>query len=186
MKKWGLKMSVPKFKRRPSGLDYVDNAFELQKEIMTLVSKLSARWARIYQVPIDRYSLLQADLVNMACSINPKDVEDYITRRWLLKMARATLQALEKRLIDAIRILYMNPSKCFSRKNGKNYSTKEATKMLDTTLENLGVKFDRQYNLIKGVLESDKKKYDKLFDHDIDDSKVIEILISRYIQMIFE
>ena len=24
-------VSVPKFKRRPSGLDYVDNAFELQK-----------------------------------------------------------------------------------------------------------------------------------------------------------
>lgn len=42
-------MSVPKFKRRPSGLDYVDNAFELQKEILTLASKLSARWARIYQ-----------------------------------------------------------------------------------------------------------------------------------------
>ena len=47
-------MSVPKFKRRPSGLDYVDNAFELQKDIMNLASKLSARWARIYQQPIDR------------------------------------------------------------------------------------------------------------------------------------
>ena len=33
-------MSVPKFKRRESGLEYVDNAFELQKEIMTLASKL--------------------------------------------------------------------------------------------------------------------------------------------------
>ena len=27
-------MSIPKFKRKPSGLDYVDNAFELQKDIM--------------------------------------------------------------------------------------------------------------------------------------------------------
>ena len=26
-------MSIPKFKRKPSGLDYVDNAFELQKDI---------------------------------------------------------------------------------------------------------------------------------------------------------
>ena len=29
-------MTVPKFKRRPSGLDYVDNAFELQKDIMNI------------------------------------------------------------------------------------------------------------------------------------------------------
>ena len=42
-------MSIPKFKRKPSGLDYVDNAFEIQNEIMNLASKLSARWARIYQ-----------------------------------------------------------------------------------------------------------------------------------------
>ena len=49
-------MSVPKFKRLPSGLDYVDNAYELQKEVMILASKLSARWARIYQQPIDEYA----------------------------------------------------------------------------------------------------------------------------------
>ena len=42
-------MSVPRFKRKPSGLDYADNAFELQVEVMNLCSKLSARWARIYQ-----------------------------------------------------------------------------------------------------------------------------------------
>ena len=27
-------MSVPKFKRKPSGLDYVDNAYNLQVEII--------------------------------------------------------------------------------------------------------------------------------------------------------
>ena len=42
-------MSVPRFKRKPSGLYYFDNAFELQVEVMNLCSKLSARWARIYQ-----------------------------------------------------------------------------------------------------------------------------------------
>ena len=29
-------MSIPKFKRKSSGLEYVDNASRLQKEIMTL------------------------------------------------------------------------------------------------------------------------------------------------------
>ena len=90
-------MSVLRFKRRPSGLDYVDNAFELQKEIMTLSSKLSARWARIWGQSVDKLACLQADLVNMAYSINPTTSEDFITRRWLLKMSRASLQALEKR-----------------------------------------------------------------------------------------
>ena len=48
---------------------------------MNLVSKLSARWARIYQQPIDGLANLQADLVNMACSITPKTSEDFITRK---------------------------------------------------------------------------------------------------------
>ncbi len=34
--------------------------------------------------------------------------------------------------------------------------------MLDNTLEELGVNYQRQYDLIKGVLISDKKKFDKL------------------------
>ena len=41
-----------------------------------------------------------------------------------------------------VRVLYMNPSKCFSRKNGKNYSTIEAIIMLDKRLEELGVNCD--------------------------------------------
>ena len=73
-------MSVPRFKRRPSGLDYVDNAFEIQKDIMNLASKLSARWAKIYQQPIDKLACMQADLINMANSIKPTRYEDFITR----------------------------------------------------------------------------------------------------------
>ena len=179
-------MSVPKFKRLPSGLDYVDNAYELQKEVMILASKLSARWARIYQQPIDEYACKQADFVNMAHSINIQSVEDYITRRWLLKMSRAYLQVLEKRLMDAIRILYMNPANCFSRKNGKNYTTSEATKMLDRRLGVLGTMFDRQYTLIKGVLGSDNKKYKKKDFDEISDEEIIKILVSKYFQIIFE
>jgi hypothetical protein len=179
-------MSVPKFKRLPSGLDYVDNAYELQKEIMTLASKLSARWARILGQPIDNLVCKQADFVNMACSINCQNIEDYITRRWLLKMSRACLQALEKRLMDMVRILYMNPVKCFSRRNGKRYSNKDATKMLDGRLEVLGTMFDKQYSLIKGVLDSDNKKLKRASCDDISDEEIIKILISKYFQMIFE
>ena len=122
----------------------------------------------------------------MAYSLSPSNMEDYITRRWLLKMSRASLQALEVRVMDMVRILYMNPSKCFSRKNGKNYTTSEATKMLDGRLEELGVKFSRQYDLIKGVLDSDKKKMSKMDIQDIDDRQVFEMLVSKSIRMLFE
>ena len=98
-------MSVAKFKRRPSGLEYVDNAFVLQKDIMMLTSKLSAKWARIYSEPISKLACMQADLVNMANGIQPSSVEDFITRRWLLMMSRACLVALEKRVMDMVRIL---------------------------------------------------------------------------------
>ena len=93
-------MSIPKFKRKQSGLDYVDNAFELQKDIMNLASKLSARWARIYQQPIDKLACMQADLINMANSIKPVRYDDFVTRRWLIIMSRACLTALEKRVMD--------------------------------------------------------------------------------------
>ena len=122
----------------------------------------------------------------MACSINGQNIEDFITRRCLLKMSRACLQALEKRLMDAVRILYMNPSKCFSRRNGKNYTTKEATKMLDGRLEILGTMFDKQYRLLKGVLDSDNKKYKKRDYDNISDEEIIKILVSKYFQIIFE
>lgn len=177
-------MSVPKFRRKECGLEYVDNAFELQIEIMNLCSKLSARWARIYQQPIDRLCCLQADFVNMAFSINPVNYEDYVTRRWFLKMSNACLHALEKRVMDMVRILYNNPSKCFNRHNGKNYTYSEAIIMLDNKMEELGVKYQRQYDLIKGVLASDKKRFSK-FDNNLDDKEIIEILVSKTIQMIF-
>ena len=178
-------MSVPRFKRKPSGLDYVDNAYELQMEVMNLCSKLSARWARIYQQPIDKLACLQADFANMAYSITPVANEDYITRRFFLKVSYACLNALEKRIIDMVRVLYMNPSKCFNRKNGKNYSFAEATMMLDKKLEELGVKYQRQYDLIKGVISSDSKKYSKIKKEDITDKEMFEILVSKTLEMIF-
>ena len=179
-------MSVPKFKRKPSGLDYVDKAYNLQVEIMNLCFKLSARWARIYQQPIDRLACIQADLVNMAYNINPVNYEDYVTRRWFLKISYASLSTLEKRVMDMVRILYTNPSKCFNRKNGKNYTYTEAIEMLDKRMEDLGLMYQRQYDLLKGVMNSDKKKFDKLKRDDISDKDIIEILVSKTIGMIFE
>lgn len=67
----------------------------------------------------------------------------------------------------------------------KNYTKSEATRMLDNTLEELGVNYQRQYDLIKGVLSSDKKKFDKIKHEDISDKEILEILVSRGIKTFF-
>lgn len=86
--------------------------------------------------------------------------------------------------MDMVRILYNNPSKCFSRKNGKNYAFSEATIMLDKKLETLGVKYQRQYDLLKGVINSDKKKSSKILKDDITDKELMEILVSKTIEVV--
>ena len=58
--------------------------------------------------------------------------------------------------------------------------------MLDKKMEDLGVMYQRQYDLLKGVMNSDKKKFDKLNKNDISDKDIIEILVSKTIGMIFE
>ena len=46
--------------------------------------------------------------------------------------------------------------------------------MLDKKSENLGVQYQRQYDLLKGVIEADKKKYSNLSKDNLSDKKIIE------------
>ena len=177
-------MSVPRFRRNNSGMDYVENAYQLEVEIMNLCSKLSSRWARIYQQPIDKLAFLQSDLVNMAFNINVLTYQDYVMRRCFLLGSRCCLSAMEVRITSMVHVLMANPSKCFNRKNGQNYTYAEASIMLDKKLEALGVKYGRQYDLIKGVLESDKKKYSKLSKNNLTDKEIIEIMVSKLFSII--
>lgn len=41
-------MSIPKFKRKLSGLEYVENAYFIQTEVLRLASKLNKKWTYIY------------------------------------------------------------------------------------------------------------------------------------------
>ena len=54
---------------------------------------------------------LQADLINMAYNINPITVEDYITRRWLIVMSRAVLNAFQEKMVKII--LKVKQLKCW-------------------------------------------------------------------------
>lgn len=56
--------------------------------------------------------------------------------------------------------------------------------MLDKKLETLGVKYQRQYDLLKGVINSDKKKSSKILKDDITDKELMEILVSKTIEVV--
>ena len=59
--------------------------------------------------------------------------------------------------------------------------------MLDKRLEILGTLYDKQYKLLKCVLESDNKKLKKINDKEIDDDKIIDLLVSKFVKkMIFD
>ena len=110
-------MSIPKFKRKPNGLEYVDNAYVIQVETLRLVSKLNKKWTNIYIVPIEKYVCKQAELVSMANGVNPVRYEDILLRRILLLFSKCCLGVLDKKLTDMVEVLYTNPKSCFGRKN---------------------------------------------------------------------
>lgn len=178
-------MSIPRFKRKPTGMEYVENAYFIQVETLHLASKLNHKWSTIYQKPIEKYACMQADLVNMAFSISPKNYEDILIRRVLLNLSKAYLNVLDKKMTDMVEVLYCNLVGCFGRKNGKYYSFKEAQSMLDKKLEVLGSAFSKQFDLVKGVLESDNKKLKALnngCDLNLNNMEILNLTVSKVIQ----
>ena len=57
--------------------------------------------------------------------------------------------------------------------------------MLDKKLEEFGVKYQKQYDLIKGVINSDSKKYSKIKKDDITDKEMFGILASKNFEILF-
>ena len=37
-------MAIPKFKRKDTGMDYIDKAIVIQKDVLDLASKLPVKW----------------------------------------------------------------------------------------------------------------------------------------------
>ena len=117
----------------------------------------------------------------MANSVNPVRYEDILLRRVFLLLSKSCLDILDKKLTDMVEVLYTNPKSCFGRKNGRSYTVAE---MLDKRLEILGTLYDKQYKLLKGVLESDNKKLKKINDKEIDDDQIIDLLVSKFVKKI--
>ena len=55
-------------------------------------------------------------------------------------------------------------------------------KKLTDMVEILGTLYDKQYKLLKDVLESDNKKLKKINDKEIDDDQIIDLLVSKFVK----
>lgn len=159
-------MSVLKEKRALSPMEYVTNGYKIENEAIDFTKKLTTKNARIYQDPVKRLAMLQSDTAYMANEIYPTNRAEYQLRRALLKVSMATLHALDKRMSDVYQNLMVNPSEAFNRQNGKPVAKAEAIKKLDRLAENLGSRIDRQDNLLKGVMDSDRVRFQDLPDAD--------------------
>lgn len=91
-------------------------------------------------------STSKAEYVNLANEIYTETVA-FLTR----------LSARYARLL-AEPVAALNPQGCFTKPDGKSVPPAEATKKLDDMSQSLGEKIDRENELIRAVLESDRKR----------------------------
>lgn len=151
-------MSVLKSKRSTSKAEYVNLANEIYTKTVAFLTRLSARYARLLAEPVAALAGEVIDQTEKANSIFPKGEPNLGLRKGHLLEARAALMALDVRLGHCYTILALNPQGCFTKPDGKSVPPAEATKKLDDMSQSLGEKIDRENELIRAVLESDRKR----------------------------
>lgn len=147
-------MSVLKSKRSTSKAEYVNLANLIYTETVAFLTRLSARYARLLADLAGEV----IDHTEKANSIFPKGAPNMELRKGHLLEARAALMALDVRLGHCYTILALNPQGCFTKPDGKSIPPAEATKKLDDMAQSLGEKIDRENELIRAVIESDRKR----------------------------
>lgn len=152
-------MSVLKSKRSTSKAEYVNVANLIYTETVAFLTRLSARYARLLAEPVAALAGEVIDHTEKANSIFPKGAPNLELRKGHLLEARAALMALDVRLGHCYTILALNPQGCcFTKPDGKSIPPAEATKKLDDMAQSLGEKIDRENELIRAVIESDRKR----------------------------
>lgn len=178
-------MSVLQSKRHVSKMEYVTNAYAIENYSLDFTKRLSVKNARLYQKPVARLAMLQADTAYIANEIYPTNLAEYQIRRILLAISMGVLHALDKRMSDVYEMLMVKPQEAFNRQNGKPIPNAEAVRILDRMAEDLGCMIDNQDNLIKGVRDSDKSRFSKLPAAAFDISDLVKGMSDSLIKLFF-
>lgn len=151
-------MSVLKQKRTVSKAEFVNTANQIYTETLAFLTRLSARYSRLIAQDIAHLAGVVMDYAEMANKTFPSDEQRKIKRKGYLLEAQAALSALDVRLTHAYLVMSQNPQGCFTDGSGKTLPAAEATEKLDAMAQNLGELIDREGDLIKGTMESDRKR----------------------------
>ncbi len=151
-------MSVLKNKRCVSKAQYINIANEIYNETLGVLTRLSARYARLIAQDIIRLASEVADHCEKGNSIFPSDnVRKELRERHLLE-ARASLMSLDVHLARVYSILIQNPQGAFTTTSGNSIESSKAITRLDNMAQSLGEKIDALNKMLTELLKSDKKR----------------------------
>lgn len=147
-------MSVLQSKRSVASTEFVNTAREIYLETLTFLTKLSSKYSRLVATQIAELAGEAMDFCIKANETFPSGETNKELRKEYLLRARSSFSALENRLGICYELMNRNPQGCFE----KNISSSEAKDKISKMAEKVGNLLDTEYKLIKGVLESDKRR----------------------------
>lgn len=147
-------MSVLKQKRTTSKAEFINTANQIYVETINFLTRLSARYSRLIAEPIAKLAGEIIDHAEKANSIFPSDQQRVSLRKAHLLEARASLMALDVRLIHVYLILNQNPEGAFTTSKGNAVKSQDAMEKLDKMAQNLGELIDKENELLKGAIKN--------------------------------
>lgn len=136
----------------------MNTANQIYVETMQFLTRLSSRYARLMAGEPAKLAAELIEHTEKANKIFPSDEQRKDIRRAHLLEAQATLSALDVSLLHCYLMMIQNPQGCFTTASGKTVSPSEAEERLDRISQNIGELIDQEETLLRGILNSDKKR----------------------------
>ena len=151
-------MSVLKCNRSESKVQFITTAIEIEGKTIHLLTRMSPKYQKLFA---DKVMGLAIDLVNSceeANKIYPSSIKRIEMREELLLKAQGYLSALDIQLKFCYDILMMNSKYALESSSGNPVESGSAKEKIDKLALILGDLIDQEDNLIKKVIESDKRR----------------------------
>ena len=150
----GCKLSVPKYQRNESNVQFVTKACALEAAVGAMCARLPKRWTETRARYITDCA---SDVLKNAVRANaiwPKTEDDLARREGHIQEAVGACQELQARL-DAL--LVAHPMKAVKDKDGE--TTRMVPCVPDGLLFQIAEKAEEEVRLLKGVAKSDRRRW---------------------------
>lgn len=162
-------MSVLKENRSLSKAEFVKGSRDIAVRSINLLSRLSARYARVMADDVKSCSVEGFSSCVKANSVYPTSFMRCTLREEYILRAKANYDALDGLLAIIYEILRSNPEGAFTDSSGKKaLDKKKAEEKLDKMVDILGDAIDREQALLKGQLDFIAERRRKIFNTLVD------------------